>query len=248
MGAFGFSTDSSAGGDFLPIIKYDARAGRMFRIDRVNTGAGFDSTPVDITLQFRALADFENLETGWIDFQAGSAPSFVMVRLDDLDAKRVMFPVKPGPTHKSGVRFMVKLMKDIAGDSQVREIAGTARTFLTGVEQVYTQYKAERLQHAGQLPVLAMDGMPIPIKTGVGERSSTNYQPKFKIIGWASRGDLKPMPRGASVAPSANGHDAPPNTGAGARPAPGQSPQQAPLQQPAYQQPKSAEFDPSDFG
>ena len=248
MGAFGFSTDSSAGGDFLPIIKYDARAGRMFRIDRVNTGTGFDSTPVDITLAFKALVDFENVETGWIDFQPGSAPSFHLIRLDDLDNKRATFPVKPpGGTHKSGIRFMVKLVKEIAGDSQIREIAGTARTFLTGVEQVYTQYKAERQQHPGELPVVAMDGMPIPIKSGAGEKSSTNYQPKFKIIGWAARGDLKPMPRGTSAARdvaagngASNGHDfeTPPNTGASARQAPKQAPQQ---QQPAG-------FDPSDFG
>ena len=240
MSAFGFSTEPVSSGDFTPILKYDARAGRLFRIDRINNGQGFDSVPKDITMTFRALADFENLETGWIDFQAGTAPSFVLIRLDDLDNKRAMFPVKPGPTHKSGIRFMVKLMKDIAGDSQVREIAGTARTFLTGVEEVYTQYKAERLQHPGELPVLAIEDT-IPIKSGTGERSSTNYQPKFKIIGWAPRGDLKPMPRGASVAPSANGHDTPPNTGAGARPAPGQPAKKAPLQQPA-------EFDPSDFG
>ena len=32
---FGFSTEPSAGGDFTPIIKYDARAGRIFRVDRV---------------------------------------------------------------------------------------------------------------------------------------------------------------------------------------------------------------------
>ena len=242
-GAFGFSTEPSAGGDFLPIIKYDARAGRMFRIDRVNNGQGFDSQPHDITQQFQALADFENLETGWIDFQAGSAPSFVMIKLDDLDAKRATFPVKPGPTHKSGIRFMVKLHKNIAGDSQIREIAGTARTFLTGVEQVYTEYKAQRAQHPGELPVLMIDGTPMPVKSGSGEKSSTNYQPKFKIVGWAARGDLKPMPRGtAAVAPAANGggngFDTPPNTGAGARQAPKQAPQQ---QQPAG-------FDPSDFG
>ena len=46
---FGFSTESSGGGDFLPIVKYDARAGRFFRMDRVDTGSGFESDPVDIT-------------------------------------------------------------------------------------------------------------------------------------------------------------------------------------------------------
>ena len=36
-----------SGGDFLPIVKYDARAGRFFRVDRDDeTG---EREPVDIT-------------------------------------------------------------------------------------------------------------------------------------------------------------------------------------------------------
>ena len=62
--ALGFSNTgtSSGGGDFLPIVKYDARAGRFFRVDRED-GV---STPVDITRSFKAVFDFENVETGWI--------------------------------------------------------------------------------------------------------------------------------------------------------------------------------------
>jgi len=68
---------SSGGGDFLPIVKYDARAGRMFRVDKVD---GI-STPVDITKKFKAVFDFENVEVGYINFATGSAPDFVMVPL-----------------------------------------------------------------------------------------------------------------------------------------------------------------------
>ena len=46
---FGFSTEPSGGGDFTPIIKYDARAGRVFRVDREQTTDGFASNPVDVT-------------------------------------------------------------------------------------------------------------------------------------------------------------------------------------------------------
>ena len=53
--ALGFNLGSGGGGgDFLPIIKYDARAGRLFRVDRED-GV---STSVDITRNFKAVFDF----------------------------------------------------------------------------------------------------------------------------------------------------------------------------------------------
>ena len=69
--AFGFNYESSAG-DIIPIVKFDARAGRFFRIDRSD---GVNS-PVDITSSFKAVMDFENIEVGFIHFPAGSAPEF----------------------------------------------------------------------------------------------------------------------------------------------------------------------------
>ncbi|HKD75563.1 MAG TPA: hypothetical protein VKB76_08720, partial [Ktedonobacterales bacterium] len=78
---FGFSTTPSTGGDFLPIIKYDARAGRIFRMDRAEIGNGFENKAVDITANFKAMFDLESVETGWIDFTPGSAPDFNLVPL-----------------------------------------------------------------------------------------------------------------------------------------------------------------------
>jgi len=46
MARFGFSTETSAGGEFTPIVKYDARSGRMFRIDRIQDANGFDNDQV----------------------------------------------------------------------------------------------------------------------------------------------------------------------------------------------------------
>ena len=192
---FGFSTASAAsGGDFMPIVKYDSRAGRMFRIDRSDTGQGFQNEPVDITTEFRALADFENVETGWIDFVAGSPPNFVLVSLRDLEEKRVQLPPKPSERHKNGIRFVVKLAKNCGGDKPIREIAGNARVFLTGIEAIYTAYKAEKANNPGKLPVIALE-RTIGVKSGSGERQSTNYQPVFKIVGWSPRGDLQPAPK-----------------------------------------------------
>lgn len=206
MSVFGFSTaPSSGGGDFLPIVKYDARAGRMFRMDRENDGAGWTNTPVDISRAFKAVCDFENLETGWIDFNTGGAPVFAMVPLGSA------IPAQPTPNAKNGVRFMLKLSKDCGGDKPIRELASTAKAFLSGIEEVYMAYKAEAANNPGKLPVIVLDDTA-PIKSGQGEKQSTNYQPKFKITGWAARGDLQPQPRGAAAITTPM-PSAPPSTG-----------------------------------
>jgi hypothetical protein len=109
MGIFGFSTEPSQGGDFTPIIKYDARSGRIFRVDRTATADGFVSDNVDITQTFKAVADFENIETGWMLFAAGVAPSLTMVKLPT-SGERQGYAGKPR-TAQAGIRFMLKLNK-----------------------------------------------------------------------------------------------------------------------------------------
>jgi hypothetical protein len=181
MSVFGFSTaPSEGGGDFLPILKYDARAGRFFRMDRVDTGNGFTNEPIDVTQGIKFVADFENVEVGWINFPAGSAPDFRLVPMG------TQLPDRPTPVHKNGLRFMMKLAPECGGDKPVREIAGVSKAFLSGVEAVYVQYLAKKGENPGKLPVLIVEKIT-PVKTGTGERSSTNYHPTFKISGWAPR-------------------------------------------------------------
>src|SRR5215204_7176925 len=145
---FGFSTAPSSGGDFLPIVKYDARSGIMFRVDSLATANGFEKNPVDISAGFQAQVDFDNIETGWIDF-SGSAPSFVLVPLGQ------KLPDRPSINHKNGLRFLIKLATQCAdGMPRVREMASTAKAFLSGIENVYRQYLAEKAQHPGELPVI----------------------------------------------------------------------------------------------
>ena len=184
---FGFSTEPSAGGgDFTPICKYDARAGRFFRVDRVQTADGYQSDQVDITPIFKAIFDFENLETGWIDFPVGSAPSFAFVKLTDMLAGKARMPDKPTPKHKNGIRVLVKLAKACGGDKPIREIAGTAKVFVNGIEEVFGQYQAEKAKFPGKLPALVLQST-MPVKSGSGSQVSTNYRPIFRIDGWAAR-------------------------------------------------------------
>jgi|KBSMisStaDraftv2_1062788.scaffolds.fasta_scaffold118832_3 hypothetical protein len=213
MSVFGFSTET-ASGDFTPILKYDARAGRLFRIDRVDNGGGFENDPIDITTEFKAIVDFENVEVGWIDFVAGSAPHCVLVKMGE------KLPPRPSDRHKNGVRFLVRLAKACIGPTgkATREVMGTAQVFLRGIEAVYKAYQAEKAKNPGKLPVIALE-KTTPIKSGSGERTSTNYQPVFKIVSWAPRGDLVFTPKGSNAA-AANGNGSlpleektPPSTG-----------------------------------
>jgi hypothetical protein len=155
MSVFGFSTEPSTTVDFTPIVKYDARAGRIFRVDRLDTGNGFENNPVDITANFKAIFDFENVEVGWIDFPVGSAPSFALVPMGK------QLPDRPSAKHKNGIRMLLKLTKACGGDRPVREIAGTSKAFLSGVEDIYGEYAKEKAKYPNH--------------------------PKFKIDGWAPR-------------------------------------------------------------
>ena len=65
-------------------------------------------------------------------FASGTAPDFKMVPIGN------EFPDRPSEKHKHGVRLMIKLAKDCGGDKPIREIAGTSKAFLSGIEAVYT--------------------------------------------------------------------------------------------------------------
>lgn len=199
--AIGINYESSAGGDFLPIVKFDCRAGRMFRRDRVNG----ENTDVDITKSFKAIVDLENLETGWINFDTGGAPDFsVSVLGSGVAADR------PSDKHREGVRFIAKLSKDCGSD--VREFASTAKAFLRGIDKLHDEYRAAASANAGKLPIVVLEDT-IPITSGEGARKSTNYAPVFKITGWTARPeDLIHKPRNSS-APATSSAGSPPSTG-----------------------------------
>jgi hypothetical protein len=218
---FGFSTEATGGGDFTPIVKYDARAGRIFRVDRVQTTDGFTSEPVDITATFKAVFDFENIEVGWIDFPVGSAPSFALVPLGKA------LPDRPSAKHKNGLRVLIKLGTSCGGDKRVREIAGTSKSFLAGIEEVFLAYGKDKAKYPGQLPVLSLVSTT-PVTSGNGAQKSTNYRPTFRIDGWAKRPDDLIHISVATPAAGAttNGSGAAPFTGAQTVPPPNRMAQQ----------------------
>lgn len=235
--ALGLNYETSSG-DIIPLIKFDAKAGRMFRVDRENG----TNTPHDVTNGFKAVVDFENVEVGFINFATGGAPDFVLVPLGD------PMPQKPSDGHKQGARVMLKLSKEAGGD--IRELASCAKTFLRGLDELHGHYEAQKAANAGKLPIVALKST-IPVTTGEGARRSTNYQPVFEIVGWAARpADLifKPKSKGRQIASPSTQPAQPPATGSTQVSAPAAA---QPAAQPAAPQVASAQpamADAEDFG
>jgi hypothetical protein len=218
------------GGEIIPFVKYDSRAGRIFRNDRSEVNGQYVNDTVDITSNFKSVVDLENVEVGYMKFGAGSAPEFLLVKLGD------PMPHKPADSgFKQGARLMMKLHSSCGGD--VREISSNAASFLKGVDDLHTAYEAGKAANPGKLPVVVLKST-LPITSGSGQKKSTNYQPVFEIAGWAPRpADL------VHVAKSGPAQTASPSTApAAAAPSTGSTQVSAP----AAKQPEMADAD--DFG
>lgn len=226
--ALGLNYSSGGNGDIVPFVKYDARAGRLFRRDRSqDSGGNYVSNDEDVTNSFKAVVDLENIEVGYAKFGAGSAPEFVLVKLGD------PMPHKPAdPGFKQGVRLMMKLHASCGGD--VREISGNSAAFLKGIDELHTAYEAGKAANAGKLPIVTLKSTT-PITSGTGQKKSTNYQPVFEIAGWAPRPtDLVHTPKNAAAPQATQTPASAPSTGS------------TQVSAPAAKQPEMA--DANDFG
>ena len=178
--ALGFNYSNGGNGDIVPFVKYDARAGRLFRRDRTqDSGGNYVSNDEDITNSFKAVVDLENIEVGFAKFGAGAAPEYLLVKLG------LPMPHKPADSgFKQAARLMMKLHNSCGGD--VREISGNSSAFLKGIDDLHTAYEAGKAANAGKLPIVTLKSTT-PITSGTGAKKSTNYQPVFEIVGWAPR-------------------------------------------------------------
>jgi hypothetical protein len=170
---------SSGGGDRVPIIKFDARAGRLFRVDR-SQGAGgqWDSETVEITPGFQAVFDMANIELGWLSFPQGGAPSIVVAPFGQ------PLPARPDLNHKAGFRVHLQLGKSVGGD--VREMASNAQASIAGMDVLHDAYLTGVKANPGKLPVVKLPRTKAIVSAGKAA-SSTNYEPCWEIVAWVDR-------------------------------------------------------------
>ena len=182
--ALGISTQQ---GDMLPIVKYDAKAGRFIRVDRSQNSAGeWESTPVEIEKP-AFLADLHNIEVGWISF-ANGRPDFRMVEIGN------PLPVQPSETHKEGFRVMIKLSERDGGD--IRQFSHAARSVTGAFDRLHDEFlAAPESKDKNQVPVVQLTEVEA-VRTNHG----TNYAPIFEIVKWIERPeDLTPSAAPADV-------------------------------------------------
>lgn len=177
--AFGIQTEASGGGNFTPVVKINAKQGRVWRVDRSQgTDGGWITDEVDITSDFQFVPDFENIEIGWMHFAAGQAPDLRMVRIGE------SLPAKPSENHKQGFRLNLKLGKACGGD--LRELAATAKTISGPFDKLHDLYLSEKKAHGDELPVVRMTGMK-KVDTKTQHGTNTNFEPVFEIVSWIGR-------------------------------------------------------------
>lgn len=195
----GLGLNTQGGADIVPHIRYDARAGRMFRADRTaDAGGQWTTDLVDITQPPPSfIMDLAAIEVGWVHY-APTGPDFRMVRIGQ--------PLPPQPTkeHRQAFRVKVHAPKLLGG---TREFVSAAKAVINAMDALHVAFEAAPERASGMVPVVQMTGTA-PVTTKGPSGTSTNYAPRFEIIKWVERpGDL---PEAGTPAPPPPPAPAPP--------------------------------------
>ncbi len=120
--------------DIVPHVRFDARAGRLFRADRVLGADGRWTTElVDITHpapQF--IMDLAGIEVGWLAYSP-TGPDFRLVPHGEA------LPPQPSKDDKQGFRVRLCAQKLLGG---VREFASTAKVVISAMDALHTRGRA----------------------------------------------------------------------------------------------------------
>jgi len=160
-----------------PLIKIDARNGKVSRRDREQDNDGnWTSKNVDIAAEdFAAIFDLENVQIGWMAF-ANGRPNFHLVKV----GADIGDP--PSDGHKEGFKVRLKLSNGAGND--VRELASTSKILWQSLSDLHDEYLDGCVKHRGKLPVVGIAEM-----ARVQTPSGTYFRPIFEITGWTKRPD-----------------------------------------------------------
>lgn len=198
--SLGISTEG--GGDFAPYLKYDAKAGRIFRAPIKEAG---EKNMVDLTMGFAGAFDFANIQVGWLDFPSGAAPQYETRPLAQGVGDK---PTKPGKW-KQGFRINVVL----PGVPGVFEMASNAKATIAAFNELHDKVSAAPELAAGKVPVVALSGTEI-VETPSPQGVQRNYKPIFAVTQWIDRpASLVSKPAAAAPAAQAQAFASPPETG-----------------------------------
>ena len=179
--AFGMRVSS---GDFLPVVKYDARAGKLFKVDR---NPGGTSDQIELPLGTKFALDIGSFEAGYVAFGAQGPDRRMKPYVEGQ-----MLPAQPQDKDQDG-KFLYRpgFYAKIAGNAidGVREWCSNAASLLTAMDDLWQVVTKTPEAAAGKIPVISITSTT-PIKSGTGAKSSTNYAPIFRVEGWVDRPDV----------------------------------------------------------
>jgi hypothetical protein len=161
-------------GDFVPYLKYNAKAGRFYA--KAEGGQG----EVEILNPMLAF-DMSRIKTGWLFYSEGSGPEKVWDASPEIAAPRPAGPRK----FKRGFEVMVVGNGKIPGTQErlgLREFSSTATNVITSMLRMYAEYEAGLAANRGKVPVYACTGV-VPITGSYG----VNYEPTFVLRQWVER-------------------------------------------------------------
>jgi hypothetical protein len=182
--ALGLSTGSFAG-DIKPYVKYDTKAGRLFRVDRIQRNDGsFGSDTVDITNTAQFIVDLSNIRVGWINYTPqGPIRRLVVLGKEPIPPRPEDKGADGKPAFKQGFELDIVLDDCTSGGNNVARVFGsTAICVIDAMDNLHDAHSAAAESKAGKLPIVKIARVS-PIKVG----QSTNYKPEFAIIGWTDR-------------------------------------------------------------
>ena len=160
---------SSTGNSFMPLLKFDARVGRFYLEQRVQTSNGWEKQQTDITDRFRAVFDLANAKRGWLKFPRGAPPETVLVPAGEDPGEA------PSEDHKEGFRVLGQV------DGVAHEFMSTSVGAWNAVNALHDVYIREAPKHPGEAPVVALHDI-------VERRyaSGSSFQPSFVVTEWVA--------------------------------------------------------------
>ena len=170
--------------DIIPHVRFDARAGRLFRADRVvGVDGRWDTQLVDISQPAPVfIMDLAQIKVGWLAF-GPTGPDHRLVPLGEA------LPPQPSKDHKQGFQVLLYAERLLG---RVREFASTAKVAISAMDALHSAFEAAPKRGRGLVPVVTMSGTE-PVTTKGPQGSSTNYRPRFEIVKWVERpAELQP--------------------------------------------------------
>jgi hypothetical protein len=164
-------------GENMPVLKYDARIGRLYTQDRVLENGNWQTVQNDVTDNFEAIFDLKNIQVGQINFPKGAPPETKLVQAGE------PIPDAPGESWKEGLRIIALLSDEQAP----RELLSTAIAVWVEIDTLHDAYLKHEAEHPDEVPVVELVDVE-ELKT-----STPSWQPHFEIKDWVKRPPSLPV-------------------------------------------------------